>query len=178
MLDETGVATHLDEAATDEELEKSSERNQEDVKSGAPASPRGKEPDKEKKRKGAVSALMTAEESSTGHVSVDVYFAWAKAAGGSWLLFVIVIAYGAVELIQVGSKWWLTYWSEYGSTGNQIHFLVIYALINLSSIVAFFFRLIFIMTLGLRASRNVSRDGVWLEKHSSALTSFLSFKIH
>jgi hypothetical protein len=171
VLDETGVATHLDEAesmATDEELEKSPERNQQDIKSAAPVSPRGKEPDKEKARKGAVSALMTAEESSTGHVSLDVYFTWAKAAGGSWLLFVIVFAYGAVELIQVGSKWWLTYWSEYGSTGNQIHFLVIYALINLSSIVAFFFRLIFIMLLGLRASRKVSQYGVWLQKNSSA----------
>jgi hypothetical protein len=95
---------------------------------------------------------------------MDEYFGWAKAAGGTWLTFVIVIAtfviviaYGAVECIQVASKWWLTYWSKHGSLGSQIHILMIYAIINLSSVVAIFFRLIFLMFLGLRASRILSQ---------------------
>jgi ATP-binding cassette subfamily C (CFTR/MRP) protein 1 len=158
VLEETGVAPNsipdLDEAMSDEE-----EQSEQQHTSGSPigtASPSRKEADKDKLKKGSLSRLMTVEERSTGHVGTDVYFAWAKAAGGSWLPFLIVVCYGGVECIQVASKWWLTYWSEHGSTGNQIHFLTIYALINLASIVALFFRLIFIMLIGLRASRNVS----------------------
>ncbi len=69
--------------------------------------------------------------------------------------FVIVVGYGAVECIQVASKWWLTYWSGHGSEDTQMYFLGIYALINLVDIVVIFFRLLFVMILGLRASREV-----------------------
>ncbi len=73
------------------------------------------------------SQLMTVEERSTGHVDISVYVSWAVAAGGTWLPILLVLIYGAVECIQVGSKWWLTYWSEHGSSGSQISFLVTYA---------------------------------------------------
>lgn len=69
--------------------------------------------------------------------------------------FVIVLAFAAVECIGVASKWWLTYWPQHANEDNQIFYLCIYGAINLFNIVAVFFRLIFIMMLGLRASRKV-----------------------
>jgi ATP-binding cassette subfamily C (CFTR/MRP) protein 1 len=104
------------------------------------------------------SGLMTKEQRATGHVGSDVYFSWAKASGGAWVPFAIVFAYGLVECINVSSKWWLTYWSEHGSEGSQMHFLGIYALINLTAVVTSFFRLVLIMLCGLRASRKVRRQ--------------------
>lgn len=55
--------------------------------------------------------LMTSEfkERVVGSVDKDVYLAWGKAAGGAWIPFVIVIVYGMVEVVNVLSKWWLTY---------------------------------------------------------------------
>lgn len=55
--------------------------------------------------------LMTSEfkERAVGKVDSQVYFAWARAAGGAWLPFLIVVVYGLVEVINVSSKWWLTY---------------------------------------------------------------------
>jgi hypothetical protein len=69
--------------------------------------------------------------------------------------FVVVLAFAFVECIGVASKWWLTYWGTRGNKDNQVYFLSIYGAINVFNIVAVFFRLIFIMILGLRASRKV-----------------------
>jgi ATP-binding cassette, subfamily C (CFTR/MRP), member 1 len=102
-----------------------------------------------------IQTLMTTEERSIGHVGADVYMYWAKAASGIWVPFAIVFGYGVVEVISVASKWWLTYWSQHGSDGNQMYFLGVYALINLVDVLAIFFRIIFVMLLGLRASRKV-----------------------
>jgi len=55
----------------------------------------------------------------------------------------------------VASKWWLTYWSAHGNKDNQVFFLGIYGAINLFNIIAIFARLVFIMIMGLRASRKV-----------------------
>jgi ABC-type multidrug transport system fused ATPase/permease subunit len=99
--------------------------------------------------------LMTIEERSVGHVGVDVYLYWAKAASGMWVPVAIVMVYGAVEVISVASKWWLTYWSQHGHDGNQMYFLGVYAGINLVDILGIFFRIIFVMVLGLLASRRV-----------------------
>jgi len=100
--------------------------------------------------------LMTdeAKERATGHVDRKIYLAWGRAAGGVWVPFVIVVSYGAVECINVLSKWWLTYWSQHGEQ-SQTKFLGIYAMINFSAVIATFFRLILLMGCGLKASRHL-----------------------
>jgi len=85
------------------------------------------------------------------------YLYWARAAGGTWVPFAIVLAFATVECIAVSSKWWLTYWSTHGTEHNQAYFLGIYGIINLVNVIAVFLRLIFIMMLGLRASRKVGK---------------------
>mmetsp|Transcript_6110 Transcript_6110/g.15236 ORF Transcript_6110/g.15236 Transcript_6110/m.15236 type:complete len:1427 (-) Transcript_6110:1683-5963(-) len=103
--------------------------------------------------------LMTTEERSIGHVTADVYLYWAsKAGGGAWVPLTIIFVYGLVELIAVASKWWLTYWGQNGSASNQVFFLSIYAIINLVNVIAIFLRIIFLMVLGLRASKNIFRN--------------------
>jgi hypothetical protein len=96
------------------------------------------------------------QERDIGHVTLSVYLSWARAAGGAVILIFIVISYGAVEAINVLSRWWLTHWSFYGSkNGNQLYYLFMYAAINLSAVVATFLRLLFITICGLRAARTV-----------------------
>lgn len=101
--------------------------------------------------------LMTDEvkERDEGHVDFKIYIAWGKAAGGVWAPFAIIASYSMVEIMNVASKWWLTYWSEHAASGSQSNFLMIYALINFASIGATLFRLILIMGCGLRASRQL-----------------------
>jgi len=101
------------------------------------------------------SKLMTVEERSVGHVGIDVYLYWARAAGSTWIPVILFVIFGAVECVNFLSTWWLTYWSSHGSEHNQTFFLGFYGLINLTIIVAIFLRLIFIMLLGLRASRKI-----------------------
>ena len=75
--------------------------------------------------------------------------------------FVIVLAFAGVECIGVASKWWLTYWGTRGTKDNQVYFLCIYGAINIFNIVAVFLRIIFIMMLGLRASRKVGLHALY-----------------
>ena len=84
------------------------------------------------------------------------YFYWARAAGGMWVPFLLVLAFAGVQCISVASTWWLTYWSAHGNQHNQVFFLGIYGAINIFNIFGVFLRLIFIMMMGLRASRKVS----------------------
>lgn len=101
--------------------------------------------------------LMTDEilERESGHVDLKIYIAWGRAAGGIWAPFAIIASYAFVEFINVVSKWWLTYWSEHAGSESQAKFLMIYALINLASIISTLFRLILVMACGLRASRQI-----------------------
>jgi len=106
--------------------------------------------------KGGVLTTDELVERDIGHVSLSVYLSWAKAAGGAFMLFLIILSYGAVEGVNVLSRWWLTYWSLHGAgSTSQAGFLIIYAIINLSAVLATFVRLIFITICGLRASRKV-----------------------
>lgn len=123
VLDKTGVSSH-DIPDMDEHEGKGPEEEQR--KALDKESPEDKESFKPKGESQG-SRLMTVEERSQGHVSFSVYLSWATAAGGAWLPAALVVLYGAVECIQVASKWWLTYWSEHATVDTQIFFLSIYA---------------------------------------------------
>jgi hypothetical protein len=97
-------------------------------------------------------------ERDIGHVTLSVYLSWARAAGGTFVFLVILVSYAAVEVINVLSRWWLTHWSFHsGESNTQLSYLFVYAVISFSSVVASFFRLLFITICGVRASRTVSR---------------------
>ena len=97
---------------------------------------------------------MTVEEKVSGSVDRRVYIAWAKAGGGISVAMLILAMFVLVELLNVSSKWWLTNWSQSGGS-RPFFYLEIYALINVSAIFATFFRLIFFVLVGLRASRSM-----------------------
>lgn len=82
--------------------------------------------------------LMTEESRSIGHVGLDVYLAWAKAAGGYWVPFALIFLFGAVEGINVTAKWWITYWSSHASSGSQMGFLVSTGISELSELMVCF----------------------------------------
>ena len=101
-------------------------------------------------------ALMTDEfnEREKGSVDRRVYLAWARAGGGISVGIVILGMYVVVEVLNVISKWWLTYWSRTGGH-NAFFFLGIYALVNFLAIFGTFCRQILFMLVGLRASRSM-----------------------
>lgn len=100
--------------------------------------------------------LMTDEfnEREKGSVDRRVYLAWARAGGGISVAVAILGMYVAVEVLNVTSKWWLTYWSRTGGA-SAFFFLGIYALVNFLAIFATFCRQILFMLVGLRASRSM-----------------------
>lgn len=108
------------------------------------------------KKDSKVSKLMTEEGREKGQVGMDVYIAWANAAGGLIIPIIVVIVFVLVESMSVLSNWWLTYWSAHGDSGkSQFFFLGVYAAISLSTAIAGLFRMILVSYFGLRASRNV-----------------------
>lgn len=100
--------------------------------------------------------IMTKEARSIGHVSMDVYMAWAKAAGGLWVPFVLVALFGSVEGMNVLAKWYLTYWSSHATSDTQMGYLETYALINFGFICCTFCAMILLVWIGMKASQNVS----------------------
>jgi len=95
------------------------------------------------------------QERETGRVSTEVYLAWAKAAGGVWVIALILIGFALNEAIQFAPKWWLTYWSEHGSSTNQFHFLDIYALISGAAMIGTFLCSITVVMFALKASKSM-----------------------
>jgi ABC-type sugar transport system ATPase subunit len=100
--------------------------------------------------------LMSVESRHTGHVDANMYYSWARAAGGIVVPITILLSFILVEGVTVLSSWWLTYWSTHGDAESQGQFLAIYAIINLSVAVTGFFRMLLIVIYGVRASRKVS----------------------
>jgi ABC-type multidrug transport system fused ATPase/permease subunit len=104
------------------------------------------------------SKQMNVETRKTGHVDARIYWAWAKAAGGIIVPISILFSFAVVEGVTVLSNWWLTYWSEHGSSGGQGKFLAIYAIINCTAAITGLGRMLLIVIFGLRASRRLFAD--------------------
>ena len=141
-----------------------STRSKGEVDVSIPLTPKVKEaqPPKPQKKNETISSatpLVTNEllEREKGHVTLDVYLSWARAAGGVVVGITILIAYVIDQSVRVGSNWWLTYWSRNGndSSGAALDFLFVYAMINLTAVFTMFGRVILIMLSGLRASRKL-----------------------
>lgn len=99
--------------------------------------------------------LMVEETREKGHVDLEVYLSWAKAAGGVIMVPVSVLGtFGLVEGTTFLSNWWLTYWSEHAKD-NQFWFLGIYAIMNVAATLLGLVRMLIVMFLGFRASRQV-----------------------
>lgn len=115
----------------------------------------GEEVDEKKQQK-----LMSDEmaEREVGKVGREVYLTWANAAGGLWVIPVVLLIFALGEATSILSNWWLTYWSHTADTSSssQLYFLGIYGIINVSAIFAEFLRQVVVVLFGLQASKTVS----------------------
>jgi hypothetical protein len=93
----------------------------------------------------------------TGKVDIKVYFEWAKAAGGTWVIMPMLVVFAFGQGITVLANWWLTYWSHAATPDDQsqMHFLRIYGIISGSAVVADFLRMAIVVLLGLQAARTL-----------------------
>ena len=119
-------------------------------------------------------------EREIGKVDKEVYLAWADAAGGAWIIVpLLLLIFAAGEFTKVLANWWLTYWSHAATpdSASQLHFLMIYSLINLLAILVEFLRMVAVVLLGLKASASVS----WSQYNKTfplGELTHISFSIH
>ena len=60
-------------------------------------------------------ALMMAEDRAVGAVSLGVYWAYVKHAGGWIVLFLLITIILMVQVSSVGNNFWLTVWTRDGT---------------------------------------------------------------
>lgn len=123
--------------------------------------------------------LISVEARKSGHVEAQIYYSWARAAGGAIVPILILFSFAVVEGVTVLSNWWLTYWSQHGSSGSQGSFLAVYAIINVTAALTGLARMLIIVVFGLRASRKVSYCTVVFTLYlSSSLGVFSPLHLH
>ena len=154
VIEDTGIKTDeiVDDDAAEEDISEIMGRSSERRVSTKARKSEGSKGGEETKK----TTLMTEEARSIGHVGLDVYLAWAKAAGGYWVPCALIFLFGAVEGINVVAKWWITHWSSHASSGSQIGFLEVYALINMGFVFSTFCAMVLLVFIGMKASQNVS----------------------
>eukprot|EP00164_Ancoracysta_twista_P003660 GFYU01004901.1.p1 GENE.GFYU01004901.1~~GFYU01004901.1.p1 ORF type:complete len:1550 (+),score=481.01 GFYU01004901.1:223-4872(+) len=100
-------------------------------------------------------SLITAEERKVGKVSWGVYKLYGNAIGGAFFVFWILFMFAMAQLFQVGTGWWLSYWSDHRTENSSGYFLSIYAVITALSAAAIMLRLVFMTYGGLLSARNL-----------------------
>lgn len=114
------------------------------------------------------SSIMTSEERDKGAVDNSVYSYYVKAGGWFWYLILVLIMVAAGGL-DVGSSFWLAFWSDQTLTRNldsndNLYYLNMYALICMLNVICLTIR-------GLILAQH--RLGTSLKLHSELLVSIL-----
>ncbi|KAF8948891.1 Multidrug resistance-associated protein 1 [Haplosporangium gracile] len=112
--DDTDAATVVTPAGTTSNQDTKTSNNDEELKPAA--------------------GLVTAEKMVSGGVGWHMFMVYAKAASYTNIIFIIIF-YILVEVAQVGTSFWLRYWSDAGSGQDKysvVQFLVIYAAFTLA----------------------------------------------
>lgn len=92
------------------------------------------------------------EAKISGEIDRKIYFSWAKAAGGSFSVpIVLFIGCSVCEIMTFASNYFLTVWSR--GESSQMYFLGTYAVLNLGAAVANAARMLIIVFYCVRASR-------------------------
>ena len=109
----------------------------------------GMEVKTEDKKKGE----LTVEETRVkGQVKRSVYSLYFMAAGGAWIISLVLFTFLLTEIFKVINNLWLTYWSNYEGPHHPLWFVGIYALLALISILFMGTRYITLYLTGLKAS--------------------------
>jgi len=109
----------------------------------------GKEDEKKKSAK-----LMTDElaERGVGKVEWELYSVWLKAAGGLWVILPLFLVFAAPMVIDYKTNFWLTEsWGPDRYGKDQIYYLKVYALLQLTGIILGIFQSIVPVIFGLIA---------------------------
>ncbi|TPX31925.1 hypothetical protein SmJEL517_g04837 [Synchytrium microbalum] len=105
---------------------------------------------------GAGNGLMVQEDKAVGAVSLKVYWAYAKAAGGwifvALLVFIIIL----VQVVSVGNNFWLTIWTDNRTPWlNQSGYIGIYVMFGIFQSFSWFGFSAFMAVAGNRAARSL-----------------------
>ncbi|VEU45142.1 unnamed protein product [Pseudo-nitzschia multistriata] len=106
--------------------------------------------------KGTTLTTSEAAESQIGKVEWKVYSAWAKAAGGVWVVIPLFLAFIAQQGLDFLQRFWLTqFWGTSGAKdmGSQLFYLSVYTLLYLTGIAVNFLKSIMPVLFGLKASK-------------------------
>lgn len=129
--------------------------------------------DGEKVEKKKNAKLITDElaERGVGKVGWELYSVWLEAAGGLWIILPLFLVFAAPMVIDYKSNFWLSEsWGPdlYGK--DQIYYLEIYALLQLTGIIFGIFQSIVPVIFGLIAGMKVSFTSACEIVNNSRLT--------
>ncbi|KDO32614.1 hypothetical protein SPRG_03088 [Saprolegnia parasitica CBS 223.65] len=102
--------------------------------------------------RGAEGNLIVDEDRATGDVPWATYKVWIRACGGFGVAFWVVFFYILSQVVNIGSTFWLSYWSEQAgsSQSDQLYYFWIFTAMNAGYTLTLYVR---IMALYLAAPR-------------------------
>ncbi|CAK4290378.1 unnamed protein product [Aphanomyces euteiches] len=100
-------------------------------------------------------ALVENEDRSVGTVASSVYVTYFRSTGwnGVAVIFTIVFAFSLSQATVVMTDWYMGYWAAH--PGSNVHSVVFYCVLAFSSMVLLWGRSLFIIYLGILASRTL-----------------------
>jgi len=106
-----------------------------------------------------VGELTTEENRVKGQVKSSVYLLYFAAAGGIWIVLLVLFAFLIAEVTRVFNTWWVTYWSNDRAHREPLWYVGIYAALALLSIILMGVRYMALYFTGLKASHKL-HDGL------------------
>ena len=103
--------------------------------------------------------LTTEENRVKGQVKSSVYLLYFAAAGGIWIVLLVLFTFLIAEITRVLNTWWVTYWSNDRAHKEPLWYVGVYAGLALLSIILMGVRYIVLYFTGLQASRKL-HDGL------------------
>lgn len=109
---------------------------------------------------GAGRNLIVKEKAMEGSVSWDVYRTYIKAAGGTWMLVVVLLCLVLSQGLSVGSGRWLAFWSQNAQENSESSWTMpeyagVYALLAISGAFAAFGTSVVFAYGSMRASKSL-----------------------
>ena len=97
--------------------------------------------------------LITEEGRETGNVAKAIYVTYLRAAGGNTMIVLVMLTAALASILPVLSQYWISVWTEDRYAWSQIHYLDVFAIVNVASVMTFFLRGAIICVASTRAAK-------------------------
>ncbi|KAG0069645.1 hypothetical protein BGZ89_002459 [Linnemannia elongata] len=132
------------------------EESEEKVAGGVSEDGNGEKTDEKKEESGkAKKGLMSQEERATGSVDGTIYKTYVNAAGGKFLVPLLLFLLIITQVAKVGNDLWLSWWTKDNFHKSQKFYMVLYAVWGIAQGVFQFINGFFFSIAGANAAKDV-----------------------